>query len=63
MGSLNLFHIQYDSVSYYVEAATMQHAITLWKNHVRQAWGDEYDGTEEPESCAHVHDEPVIRAS
>jgi hypothetical protein len=57
---MKLFHIQFDGQSWYVEAETMRDAITVWAT-----WGAhnaEYDGTEEPDSCALVHDEPVLRA-
>lgn len=60
---LNLYCISYDSMEYYVEAESMPAAITAWKDHVALAWGDDYDGTEEPESCAFIHDEPVIRST
>lgn len=55
-----LYLIQYDSVNYYAEAADLAKAVEAWKAHVKIAWGDDYDGTEEPESIALVHEEPVI---
>lgn len=58
---MNLYLVQYDSQYYYVEAPGFSEAIDLWKGHVKKLWGDEYDGTEQPESVAHVHDEPVVR--
>jgi len=59
---MNLYHIQYDNQSYWVEAAKLAEAVEVWKLHVKRLWGDEYDDTEEPESIALVNDEPVIRA-
>lgn len=59
---MHLYHIQYDSVSYYVEAESMQRAIDAWFSHVQQEWGADFGGDEQPDSCALVHDEPVIRA-
>lgn len=56
----NLYLVIFDTVHYYVQSNTMSEAINKWKAHVKVRWGDDYDGTEEPESCAHVHDEPVI---
>lgn len=58
---MNLYHVQFDSQTYYVEAGSFADAIILWGRHVSVLWGDDYDGTEEPESVALVHDEPVIR--
>lgn len=58
---MNLYHIQFDGESYYVEAANLAQAVELWKTHLQKEWGDDYNGTEEPESVALVHDEAVIR--
>jgi len=58
---MNLYLVQYDSVSYYVEAPSFAHAIDLWERHVAAIWGSDFDGTEQPESVALVHDESVIR--
>lgn len=55
-----LYHIMYDSVAYFVIAESLAGAIELWKEHVRAEWKEDYDGTEEPESCALIHDGPVI---
>ncbi len=52
---MKLYHVQYDHESYYVEAPSLPAAVETWKRHVA------YDGTEEPESIALIHDEPVIR--
>ncbi len=57
---MKLYHVQYDSVSYWVEAASFAAAVEQWKRYVAQEWGTDYDGTEEPESVALIHDEPVI---
>lgn len=62
MKSGNLYHVRYDGQDYYVEAHCFPVAIGRWKNHVKKLWGREYDGTEEPESVALVHEGPVIRA-
>lgn len=61
MNAVKLYHIQYDGQCYWVEASCFAIAILRWKDHVRGLWGEEYDGTEEPDSCALIHDEPVIR--
>jgi hypothetical protein len=58
----NLYLIQFDHQDYYVEAPSMGCAIEAWKAHVQVEWGSDWDGTEEPDSCALVHDEAVIRA-
>lgn len=56
-----LYHVQFDHMDYYVEAPSFALAIEAWKRHVAVLWGTDYDGTEEPESVALVHDEAVIR--
>lgn len=56
-----LYHVQYDHVSYWVEAISFAQAIDRWKRHVKVQWGADYDGTEEPDSVHLVHGEPVIR--
>ena len=58
---MNLYLIQFDSQPYYVEAEDFPAAIEVWKVHVAHLWGDDYDGTEQPESVSLVHDEPVVR--
>lgn len=56
-----LFCVRYDGEDYYVEAHCFPVAIERWRQHVAKLWGGEYDGNEEPESVALIHDEPVIR--
>lgn len=58
-----LYLVQFDAQDYYVEAPDFPAAIELWKVHVAKLWGDDYDGTEQPESVALVHDEPVVRVA
>lgn len=58
---MNLYHVQFDSQSWWVEAPTFAAAIEAWHSRVRAEWGDDYDGTEQPDSVAHVHDGGVIR--
>ncbi len=57
----NLYLVLFDGTHYYVEAKDFPTAIEAWKKHVMIEWGESYDGTEQPESVALVHDEPVIR--
>ncbi len=57
---MKLYHIQFDGQSFWVEAESFRLAIVQWGEHVKILWGDDYDGTEEPESVHLVHDEPVI---
>jgi hypothetical protein len=58
---MSLYHIQFDNQPYWVEAENYGKAITAWRQHVAVLWGTDYDGTEEPQSVALIHDEPVIR--
>jgi hypothetical protein len=59
---MNLYHVQYDSQSFWVEAETFGQAVDLWKAHVKVLWDQDYMDTDQPESVHLVHDEPVIRA-
>lgn len=56
-----LYLLQFDGEHYYVEAATVADAIYAWMVHQRKEWGKDWDGTEEPDSVALVHERPVIR--
>ena len=56
----SLYHVQFDGESYYVEAPDFTRAIAAWKTYVKDLWGPDCDGTEEPESAALVHDGAVI---
>ncbi len=58
---MNLYLIQFDAQDYYVEASDFTRAIESWKIHVSRMWGADYDGTEQPESVALIHDDPFIR--
>ncbi len=58
---MRIYHIQYDGESYFVEAESLPKAVEVWKFHVKTLWGDDWDGTEEPESIHHIHDGPVLR--
>lgn len=58
---MSLYLIQYDSEPYYVEARDFHRAIRTWTQHVKILWGTDFDGTEEPESVALVHEDAVLR--
>ena len=58
---MNLYHIQFDGQSWWIEARNFQGAIDAWTREVAKEWGEDFDGTEQPESVALVHDGPVIR--
>lgn len=58
---MSLYHVQYDGVSYWVEAVAFSHCVDIWKNNVRELWGSEFDGTEEPESVHRVSGDAVLR--
>ena len=49
---MSLYHAQFDGESYYIEARNFHGAIDTWKRHVAKAWGQNFDGTEAPESVA-----------
>lgn len=58
---MNLYLVQFDGQSWYVEAPNFAAAIEAWKKRVEVEWGSDYDGTEQPCSVALVQDEPVVR--
>lgn len=61
--SMNLYHIQDDGQSYWVESESFALAIVAWQWHVKEAWGADFTGEEQPESVHLVHDEAVIRSN
>lgn len=58
---MNLYHMQYEHESYYVEAPSLRTAVDAWRKHVKKLWQGDWTGDEEPESIALVHEEAVIR--
>lgn len=63
---MNLYLVQYDGESYYVQAKRLGGAVELWKLHLKRIWREElaakgFDLPDEPESIALVHEEAVIR--
>lgn len=58
---MKLYMVQFDGQQYYIEAESFRKAIEAWRRHVAVLWEEDYEGTEEPESVALVHDDPVIR--
>lgn len=58
---MNLYHVQYDGQSFWIEADSFAHAVEAWKTHVKVVWDADYMDTDEPVSVHLVHDEPVIR--
>lgn len=58
---MNLYLVLYDGQPYYIEARTFPGAIDTWRQHVAEEWGEDFDGTEQPESVALVHEKAVIR--
>ncbi len=58
-----LFMLVYDGEQYPVEAPDMGKAISIWKGWLKEDWGEDYDGTEEAESCALLSDRKVMRVS
>ena len=58
---MKLYMIQFDGQRDYVEAESYGAALKAWHAHMMIEQAPDWDGTEEPESVALVHDEPVIR--
>lgn len=58
---MSLYLLHYDGTPRHVEASSMSHAIRLWKAAMKEEWGSDYTDDDEPESCAILGDEPVIR--
>lgn len=62
---MNLYRIVFDGTPYFVEAKNFGEAIGLWHCHVREEWGKDYEGTEEPEEVQLIelqNQATVIRA-
>jgi hypothetical protein len=57
---VRLFLLLFLGTHYYVEAASMEDAIAIWRDRRRTAEALDWD--EGPASCEHVHPYPVIRA-
>lgn len=63
MNGLKLYHLTFDGQDFYVEALSMHLAQAIWLDAMRETWGTEWTGEEEPDQIALVHDEPVLRGS
>lgn len=55
-----VYLIRFDGQDRPVEARSMTAAIAAWKRAMETEWGEDFDGTEEPEACQLVSDEAVI---
>lgn len=58
-----LYLIRFDGQDRAVNAPSMTAAITAWRAWSKREWGDDWDGSEEPQQCALVSDEPVINGA
>jgi hypothetical protein len=56
-----LYLVRFDGQDRPVEASSMTAAIEAWKRWGATEWGDDYDGTEEPEQVVLVSEEEVVR--
>ncbi len=54
-----VYRILFDSQFYVVAARSFDSAIKQWKVHVKEKWGEDYDGTEQPESVERIDGEFV----
>lgn len=61
MAKMCLYMVQWDSVRWYIEAPGFAEAIQTWHRVVKEQWGSDYEGTEQPEQVVLVHDEGVFR--
>ena len=55
-----LYCVSFDDQNDYVEAANFTEAIAKWDKHIRED-PDMADFDDEPDSCALISEEPVIR--
>lgn len=58
---MKLYLVRWDGMPTYVEALSFAEAIELWSCHMAKEQGADWDGDEEPEEVALVHDEAVVR--
>lgn len=61
MSISKLYRIRYDGQPYWIVGAeSLGQAVARWRDHVRHEWGDDYDGTEEPEEVRLFDDGDVV---
>jgi hypothetical protein len=58
---MSAYMIQFDGQTRVVDAPGFTEAIEAWHEAMQIEWGDDYDGTEQPESVALIDDDLVIR--
>lgn len=58
---MSLYLVQHDDESSYVEAASMQFAITVWRQHQAKVTGNNPDDIDDPQTINCIHDGDVIR--
>jgi hypothetical protein len=58
---MSAYTVQFDGQIRVVDAPGFTEAIAAWGDAMQIEWGDDYDGTEQPESVALIDDQPVIR--
>ena len=56
-----LFQVWFDGEQYWIESKDFTTAIEVWKKHVAELWGDDYDGSETPDSVTRMSEDAVIR--
>lgn len=58
---MSVYRITYDDQARIVEAADFGDAVKKWLEGMKEPWGDDWIGTEQPESVLLISEEPVIR--
>lgn len=58
---MSAYTVQFDGQIRVVDAPGFTEAIAAWGDAMQIEWGDDYDGTEQPESVALIDDDEVIR--
>lgn len=58
---INLYMVQFDGQQWYVESSDFGGACKKWLNAMRDVWGDDWEGNEQPQQVVLIDDKPVIR--
>lgn len=60
MSTAKVYGVTFDGQTRVVLAPTFGDAVALWLEAMREPWGDEWTGDEEPEQIVLISDEPAI---
>ena len=64
MSGTNVYIVRWEGLSEekVVEATCFGEAVRLWRESMREAWGDDWEEDDEPCAVEFIADGPVVRA-